>query len=384
MIAILILTVAESNAQTTDSVAVKLFFRVDEAVIDPSYMNNRTSLAAIETDSLTGIVAIAITAASSPEGNRSYNNALAARRADAIKALLQDHFPEAGPSAFRTTVTTNSWSSLRPVLENDRAIPGRGKLLAIMDDPTIKYKEWPVRGLDGGTTYNYLKHHVLVLFRTGEATVTFIPRAIPEPEQPVFERTTEPIPAIVPEISEREMPRRRIQPALKTNLLFDLVGAPNVGVEIPLGKRFSVGADIAYAGWRINNLYALQTIQGGVNAKYWFRPWDGLDDRVLTGWNAGVYATYCSRYDVQWKDGWQGDGFWSVGVSAGYSIPITSRFNMEFVLAAGWFRTPEERHYHRPENGHLMWQQTRRNVGRLSVTKIQANLVWLLKKNTNK
>ena len=164
--------------------------------------------------------------------------------------------------------------------------------------------------------------------------------------------------------------------AVKTNLLFDLIGAPNVGIEISINKNISLSADMAYAYWQINNLYALQTLQGGIEAKYWFRPLD----KPLTGWNAGVYGMYCSRYDVQWKDGYQGDGFRSVGISAGYSMPIAQRLNLAFALAGGYFYTPEVRHYHRPQYGHLLWDETRYHVGRFSLTKVQVHLVWLIKK----
>ena len=164
---------------------------------------------------------------------------------------------------------------------------------------------------------------------------------------------------------------------IKTNLLYDLVGAPNLGVEFPVGKnkKISVAADMAYAYWRINNLYALQTIQGGIEAKYWFT----RSEFLLTGFNTGLYGMYCTRYDVQWKDGYQGDGFWSAGISAGYSMPISKRLNLEFALAGGYFYTPEVRHYHKPENGYLLWEETRYNVGRISLTKLRVNLVWLIK-----
>ncbi len=173
--------------------------------------------------------------------------------------------------------------------------------------------------------------------------------------------------------------------ALKSNLLLDAIGAPNLGIEVPfsfnchdgLKKHFSAYLDFAWAGWHTrNNLYSLQTAQGSIGAKYWFNPGHG----ALTGWNAGIYGIYGSRYDIRWKDGWQGDGFWSVGISGGYAIPIAKRLNLEFSLAAGYFHTPEARHYHRPENGHLLWQQTRYNVGRFSLTKIQVNFIWLIGK----
>ncbi len=164
--------------------------------------------------------------------------------------------------------------------------------------------------------------------------------------------------------------------ALKTNMLFDLVGAPNVGVEVPLGRHFSLTADIAYAFWRIDNRYALQTLQGGIGAKFWFSQKKGQ----LTGWNVGLYGMYCARYDVQWQDGYQGDGFWSGGISVGYSWAVSPRLRLEASVAAGVFYTPEVRHYTRPENGHLMWQETRYNVTRFAPTKLQLNLIWLIGK----
>jgi hypothetical protein len=164
--------------------------------------------------------------------------------------------------------------------------------------------------------------------------------------------------------------------ALKTNLFFDAVGAPNLGVEVPFGRNrnFSAALDLAYACWSFDNLYALQTMQGGVGVKYWFNP----RGRALTGWNAGVYGVYGGRYDVQWLDGYQGDRFWSAGISGGYSARIAKKLNLEFALAAGYFRTPQVRHYHEPEKGHLLWQETRYNTGRFSLTKVQINLVWLI------
>ena len=165
---------------------------------------------------------------------------------------------------------------------------------------------------------------------------------------------------------------------LKTNLLFDLAGAPNLGLEVPMrGNKISFAVDIAYAYWSIDNLYALQTMQAGIGAKYWFRTRNG---EPLTGWNAGVYSVYNGRYDVQWKDGYQGDGFFSTGLSAGYATPVSKRLNLEFSVAGGYFYTPEVRHYHRPEKGHLIWQETRYHVSRFTLTKAQVNLIWLIEK----
>jgi hypothetical protein len=166
----------------------------------------------------------------------------------------------------------------------------------------------------------------------------------------------------------------KISVAFKSNLLFVATGAPNLGVEVPLGERFSISTTGAFAYLHIDNNYALQTVQGGLDAKYWF---NRKNNRRLTGWNAGVYGLVSGPWDVQWGSGWQGDRFFTAGLVAGCAVPVARRLNMEFALAGGWFYTPEARHYIR-RGDHLMWLQTRRNVHRLSLTKIQIGLVWLI------
>lgn len=161
--------------------------------------------------------------------------------------------------------------------------------------------------------------------------------------------------------------------AVRTNLLADVILMRNIGVEIPIRDRFSVAADFIYGDWRIDNRYAIQTIQGNLEGRYWF-DWQ---ECALTGWNAGVYLTLGGRYDVQWNGGWQGDRFTSAGVTGGYSMQLSPMFNLDFSLAAGFFFTPEARRYGRPQNDYLIWKETRYNMTRFSLTKARVSLVWL-------
>ncbi len=133
--------------------------------------------------------------------------------------------------------------------------------------------------------------------------------------------------------------------ALRTNLLADLLGAVNVGVEFPVGGRFSVAADLMYAHTRIGN-FTIQGFQGSLEGRYWF----GRERNKPTGWNVGIYATYCSRFDLQLGGGYQGDGFFSVGASAGYSVSLSNRLSLDFSLMAGYQYLPELRKYGKPEN----------------------------------
>lgn len=166
--------------------------------------------------------------------------------------------------------------------------------------------------------------------------------------------------------------------SVKTNLLFDLAGVPNIGVEIPVWRNLSAGLDVAYADWQFHNKYTIQTSQVNLDVKYWFNP----RTNTLTGWNAGVYGLYSGRFDAQWENGYQGDELVSFGLSAGYALPVSNRFSVEFVVAGGYLYAPEVRHYHLVGD-RLMWEETRYNYSTLSLTKLQLNLVWHfnLKKN---
>ena len=82
--------------------------------------------------------------------------------------------------------------------------------------------------------------------------------------------------------------------ALKTNLLFDLVSALNVEVEVPISKRFSVATDWVFPWWTLDNGCAnskrsrLQVLNGNLEGRYWFG--NREQKRLLNGWFAGFYA----------------------------------------------------------------------------------------------
>lgn len=180
--------------------------------------------------------------------------------------------------------------------------------------------------------------------------------------------------------TDATMQRPMYPVAVKTNLLYDLAGVPNIGIEVPVGQHFSAGVDVAYAHWQYHNEYTLQTSQVNLDAKYWFNA--RTRKRALTGWNAGVYGLYSGEFDVQWKNGYQGDNLVSFGISGGYSLPVSNRFSMEFAVAGGYVYSSEVRHYYLNGN-YLIWEETRYNFSALSLTKLQVNLVWYLtlKKN---
>lgn len=385
-----------------EKLLIAIHYRWDRYNLDSLYLSNPQNLYLLDSVLNSGnsayIDTLTIVAYASPEGNPAYNKRLSERRALTIKNYIISKYTAIPPDRIVTDARGENWRGLRNFATQDQELPSRSKVLSIIDStlPSLKRQELLTKLNEGVTYYRYILPNYYRYLRNGASVlITYSPNMPKDPG-----------PALWPPLVLLPVPRLGLVPgpdpilmspptvkyplALKTNLLFDAVGALNIGVEVPIKEHYSVIADFAYSYWRSRkNLYALQTLQGGVEARYWF----GVNEKKkeenpewakpLRGWNVGIYGMYCSRYDVQWIDGYQGDGFWSAGATAGYATPIARNLTLEFSLAAGYLRTPEYRHYHRPEYDqagkyHLMWQETG-SFGTFTLTKLRISLVWLIR-----
>ena len=77
--------------------------------------------------------------------------------------------------------------------------------------------------------------------------------------------------------------------ALKTNMLFDIALIPNIEVEVPVGKCWSLNGELMFPWWLFDNdKYCMQILSGGLETRYWL---DNKKKRnILTGHFAGLYA----------------------------------------------------------------------------------------------
>lgn len=375
----------------TDSVCqVKLSFPVGSSAVDPNFMDNANSLKELNrlmANKESGLNTVFIAASSSPDGLQASNRALAERRANALKSYILEQFPHVADSMISVNADYMYWDGLIELVRRDPNVPASRELLEMLSDLNLSddAKSFRMKTLNGGKTFAYLRDNLILdRLRWVSATIKFQPSLSQPISDSDLELDPEPAPILDPEpVFEPEIfvagyRYDAVYPvALKTNLLLDVLGGPNIGVEVPIGNRFSVAGSFAYAHTRINNRFALQTIQGSAEGRYWFRQ----RDNVLTGWNVGVYGTYSGHFDIQWNSGRQGDDFWSFGLSGGYAIPISDRFNIGFSVMGGFLHSSEVRYYNKPQEGHLIWKETKYNVSRFRITQIRVDFVWLLKSN---
>ena len=167
--------------------------------------------------------------------------------------------------------------------------------------------------------------------------------------------------------------------AVKTNLLFDAALMPNIEIEVPIGKRWSVSGEYMFPWWLFDGgKYSLQILTGGLEGRCWLGSRENrMNRKVLTGHFLGLYAGG-GKYDLQWKEnGYQGEFFIAAGISYGYAHEIARNLRLEYNIGIGLLRT-DYRHYHARDNYRtLLWQENGKYTW-FGPTKVKISLVWLL------
>ena len=120
---------------------------------------------------------------------------------------------------------------------------------------------------------------------------------------------------------------RRMLFALRTNIL--AVPFANLGIEVPLGPRWSIGSDIYYPWiWRPGHSEGVdrngvcnELMAADLELRYWFPRKDQKDGQRLLGYSIGLYGA-AGQYDFErdWS-GYQGE-FYNAGLDFLYAIPV--------------------------------------------------------------
>ena len=381
---------------TSCGYAQTIYFHIDQSAVDSIYLGNNKSLRQLHTllsshALASRIDSLYILSYASPDGNRSYNERLARKRSLSVHEYLLRNYPSLDRNRIRLRPQGENWQELRQLIESDMEVPCREEVLQIIDlTPDTERCKYLLKKLNGGTPYRYIREHILdYLRRASVCMVRMKPVALDSavscwaermasiPVRVMAERNflQRPVPPVRGSISVGSYVKRPVL-ALKTNLLFDLAMAPNIELEIPLGKHWSVSAEWMFPWWMFkNDKYCFEVLSGGLEGRYW--PGNRKKCRALTGHFFGFYAGG-GLYDLQWdRDGYQGEFYIASGISYGYALPIGRNLNLEFSIGIGLLRTDYE-HYHTLDNYQtLLWQDSGRYTW-IGPTKAKISFVWLL------
>lgn len=173
--------------------------------------------------------------------------------------------------------------------------------------------------------------------------------------------------------------------ALRTNLLYDAALVPNIGVEVGLGKGFTLAADW-FGTWLFSdkNHWYWQGYGGYLTARYYFdkdnHQYSLTPGQMLSsGHHVGIYGTALT-YDVEFGGiGYQAAQFgFGGGVEYGYSLRVAESLCLDFNLGLG-YQGGEYKKYMPTDDGsgHYVWMSTHRRHW-WGPTKAEVSLKWLI------
>ena len=401
----------------SDSLRTTVYYRTASARLELPYMDNDRHLSALG-DSIRALGAdpavvlrrIRIQSSASPDGNTKFNKDLSEQRGKELYNYLKNtlSLPD---SIFTLQSLGEDWNGLAELIGRTDA-PWRDKAITIIRDTP----EWVVRegkvvdgrkrqlmNLAGGRAWQYMKENLFDSLRSGALVVCEverIERVKPEPEYTPAEvkqatdmtaEGTEETPAMETESTatlynkEDEMipqdstdkdaaEKKPFYMAVKTNLLYDAALVPNIGLEVYLGKGWSVNGSWMYAWWSKDSKHRYWRIYGGELdiRKYFGRK---AAEKPLQGHHLGVYAQGLT-YDFETGGkGYLSDFSYGFGLEYGYSLPVAKRLNIDFGIGIGYGGGKYK--VYEPEDGCYVYKETKQRHW-FGPTRAEISLVWLL------
>ena len=407
----------------TPADTAKVYFRLGYRQVDPSFADNKAALDRFvnsikEAKAIDDVHHIVVRTSASPDGGLDANIRLSKNRSNEMVSYL---VKAAGidPSVIESSSEGIAWTELRNLVAATPAVPMQAQVLEIIDNQPEATRKQALVELGGGNPYNWMYKNlfpqlrsamVISLFRTSYMEAE--DRAREEAARKAAEEAarnaqqTQPQPAPVEEVTgtveavevveapdngymtadggaTAGLPGKNFYMDIRSNMLYDALALPNIGVDFYLGRNFSIGGNWLYGWWKKDNRSRYWRAYGGeLNGRWWFGK--AAHNKPLTGHHVGLYGQVYT-YDFEWggkgeMGGKPGDNmwarcFWGVGAEYGFSLPVARRINIDFSLGLG-YTTGTYYKYH-PEDGHYVWDSTHKRHY-WGPTKLEIAFVWLI------
>jgi hypothetical protein len=324
-----------------------------------------------------GIDTIQVVAGCSPSGSEEYNQRLAQRRAESMRAyLLWKHRAVAGshPLVIKPVgIDHEGYEVLRR--------SGRGLTEKQMWD-LLQYAGVHLKMKDGGFIHSRPDSPLLALLEDSLASrvlITGIAEASPGFPGHLLPSGAVPDPLPIAGRIQSVKPKSFPPFALKTNLLYDLAMLPNLTFETYLGKGWSIALEGNWSWWVFGSpvwKWDYHRIQAaGVELRKWIG-----SRQPLQGHAAGLYVmggTYDIRLSA--KDeisrGWLSNWSRSAGISYGYSFPVSGNLGLEFGIAAGYVGGTYYDYDYCTAHRHWRWLATKKR-NYWGITRVEVSLAY--------
>jgi len=159
---------------------------------------------------------------------------------------------------------------------------------------------------------------------------------------------------------------------LRTNLLYDALLLPSIGVETGFGQRWSAVFNVSFNWLKDDNRHRYwRILTTDAEVRLWLTR--DVDAFRKQGFHVGAYGALY-RYDLEFGGkGNMGDLHWGGGLAAGYALPIGRNLTLDLSVAAGYIGGDYKEY--EPENSYYVWlADCRRNY--FGPTKAEVTLVW--------
>ena len=406
-------------ASIQDSLRTTIYFRPGYSLLELSYRDNAANMKAltqgiqtIKGNPCVQLQHIRILSAASPEGNSALNKRVAKRRGERLRDYLKETLvlPD---SIFTVSSAGEDWQGLASLIAKEKT-PWRNKALQIIrhtpewvtrNGKVVDGRKRQLQNLDGGKAWKYMLANHFDSLRSGALVVCEIRHIVPsvspidslsliqnqqgseqESLQQKDAQDTASQLQVYPGANAAEAENagdasgRNSYYALKTNLLYDALLVPNLGIETSIGRGWTLGASGMLAWWSKDASHKYWRIYGGEMEirKYFGRK---AKEKPMQGHHISLYGQFLT-YDIEnGGTGHQSKKTYGAGMEYGYSLPIGRRLNLDFGLGVGYIKS----HYktYEPKDGCYVYEATRNRTW-IGPTRGEVSLVWLLGNgNTN-
>lgn len=387
--------------------SVMINFHQSKWNLDPALGNNAAALDSVDRrltkvfgDSVYRLQKVTVSGGASPEGSVSFNKFLSEQRAATLFGWF-DRYGQLTDLDKTFIFHGRDWEGVLRLAEKDQSVPYREETLALLrsiaEEKRSNGGAEPARSLErmkrlrGGVPYRYLYRNIFPLVRASKVVIDYDRVLTPE----AMERKAQ-VPLTVTDtifvdrvvqytdtLYFNSCPRKPFYMDIRTNMIYDVLALPNIGIEFYLGKNLTLGANWMYAWWKTDRTHWYWRAYGGeLFGRWWFGK--KANEKPLTGHHLGVYG---QLYTYDFEMGGEGEmggkpggdlwdqNLWSAGVEYGYSLPIGRRINIDFSIGVGY--STGLYHKYEPIRNCYVWKSTHRRHY-FGPTKLEVALVWLI------
>ena len=389
LLAMLLVASAKAKAEG-DTLRSRIYFPVGVSKIDHSFQGNGVRLEFMIRDiharmKQSRLRKVRLSAGASLEGNSALNRRLSDERLQSLSDVFHERL-SVPDSIYEYHSLGENWQGLLALVERSD-MPYRDEALNILRNTpewvterghVVDSRKRQLMNLRGGSVWHYMEKYFFPELRNCSVVeCEFEPIASrPEPtvvREVVTVRDTLILRDTVCPADELPAPRP-LYLAAKTNLLYDAALVPNVGLELSLGKGWSVGGNWMYAHWSNDARHRYWQIYGGeLEVRRYFGSLAA--EKPLQGHHVGLYAQAVT-YDFETGGkGYLSDFAYGVGLEYGYSLPVAKRLNIDFGIGFGYSGGNYKSYY--PDAGCYVYIETKRRHW-VGPTRAEVSLVWLL------